>query len=92
MIFGSKEVIVVVGAHKIVENVEKALERIKKIAAPANAKRVKEKYGLNVPCAKIGTCINCDSKHRICNIVCIIERKPRAVDMKVVLVGEKLGL
>lgn len=42
MIFGPKKAIVIVGANKIVRNVEGALERIRQVAAPLNATRIRE--------------------------------------------------
>ena len=42
MIFGSKKAIVMVGINKIVENLDKAFERIGKVPAPLNAKRIRK--------------------------------------------------
>ena len=93
MIFGPKKAVIVVGVNKIVENVEKALERIRNVAAPLNAKRILEERGWELlPCVKAGTCVNCHAENRICNVTTIIEKKPRAIDITVVIVGEKLGL
>jgi hypothetical protein len=93
MIFGPKKAIIVVGVNKIVENVEKALERIRNVAAPLNAKRIWEERGWELlPCVKAGRCVDCDAENRICNVTTIIEKKPRAIDITVVIVGEKLGL
>lgn len=93
MIFGPKKAIVVVGINKIVENVDKAFERIKNVAAPLNAKRIREERGWELlPCVKAGKCVDCDAENRICNIITVIEKKPRAIDMLIIIVGEKLGL
>jgi len=43
MIFGPKKVIIVVGANKIVRNVDEAVRRIREVAAPLN---VGERLGL----------------------------------------------
>jgi L-lactate utilization protein LutC len=93
MIFGPKKVIIVVGVNKIVENVEKAFERIRNVAAPLNAERIWAERGWELlPCVETGTCVDCNAENRICNITVIIEKKPRAIDATVVIVGEKLGL
>jgi hypothetical protein len=93
MIFGPRKAIVVVGINKIVQNLDKALERIRNTAAPLNAKRIKKERGWEtLPCTEVGRCVNCDLENRICNITTIIEKKPRAIDMMVIIVGEKLGL
>ena len=87
MIFGPKKVIIVAGVNKIVKDVDEALERIKNVAAPMNAKRL----NMNVPCAVTGICSDCDSQDRICNVTTIIERRPVHTDVTVILIGEMLG-
>jgi len=93
MIFGPKKAIVVVGINKIVRNVEGALERIRKVAAPLNARRIREERDWELlPCVETGECVACNAENRICNITTVIEKKPRAIDSTVIIVGEKLGL
>jgi len=87
MIFGPKKVIIVTGVNKIVMDVDEALERIKNVAAPMNAKRL----NMNVPCTVSGFCTDCDSQDRICNVTTIIERRPVHTDISVILIGEMLG-
>lgn len=67
MIFGPEKVIVVVGANKLVEDIDEALKRIKKIA-PMNAKRNNHK----TPCTFTGKCENCNHPERMCNYTAII--------------------
>ncbi len=52
MIFGPDKVIVVVGINKLVRNIDEAVMRNERIAAPANAKRLNRdiKMILSVPC------------------------------------------
>jgi L-lactate utilization protein LutB len=93
MLFGPKKAVVVVGANKIVKDLAEALERIRNVASPLNAKRIrKERDWELLPCVKAGKCVNCNAENRICNITAIIEKKPRAIDITVIIVGEKLGL
>jgi len=85
--FGPQKVILVVGYQKIVEDLQEAIKRIKNVAAPLNARRVK----IDVPCAKVGRCVDCNSPNRICRVVMIHEGKPLLTDMLIILVGEELG-
>lgn len=85
--FGPGKVILVAGYNKIVEDVQEAIERIKNVAAPLNARRL----NIDVPCAKLGKCVDCNSPNRICRIVVIHERKPSWTDILIMLVGEELG-
>jgi L-lactate utilization protein LutB len=86
-IFGPGKVILVAGYNKIVTDMQTAMDRVKNVAAPINAKRLK----VEVPCAKTGRCMDCDSPHRICRVTVIHERKPFDADVLIILVGEELG-
>lgn len=85
--FGPKKVIVVAGVNKICQDVHRAYERIRLIAAPKNNKRL----GYENPCTVSGTCADCQSKNRICNVYSVIKKKPLAADITVVVIGEELG-
>ncbi len=85
--FGPGKVILVAGYNKIVENVQEGIRRIKNVAAPLNARRL----NIDVPCAKLGRCVDCNSPNRICRVVVIHERKPSWTDILIILVGEELG-
>lgn len=85
--FGPGKVILIAGYNKIVEDVQEAIRRIKNVAAPINARRL----NIDVPCAKLGKCVDCDSPNRICRVIMIHERKPSLTDILVILVGEELG-
>lgn len=86
-VFGPGKVILVAGYNKIVEDVPEAINRIKNVAAPINARRL----NIDVPCARVGKCVDCNSPNRICRAVVIHERRPSLTDMLVILVGEELG-
>jgi hypothetical protein len=88
MTYGPDKVIVVVGKNKIVQDVEAGFERIRAIAGPQNAKRLR----LDTPCTITGYCQDCNSPSRICNASIVTNRKPWGVkEMTVVIVGEELG-
>ncbi len=88
MIFGVKKVILLIGANKIVRDVNEAMDRIQDTISPFHAKNI----GLNTPCALTEACSDCDSPQRICNITTILLKKPPSVDFAIVLTGEDLGL
>jgi len=86
-VFGPGKVILVAGYNKIVEDVQEGIKRIKNVAAPLNARRL----NIDVPCAKLGKCVDCNSPNRICRVIVIHERKPSLTDIFIILVGEELG-
>lgn len=86
--FGPKKVIVVVGVNKIVENVERGLERVRNYAAPLHARR----RGWDLPCAKTGSCVDCRSPRRICCTVTVTEYQRVKGRITLILVGETLGI
>jgi len=88
MTFGPKKVIIIAGFNKITPDIDSALERIKRIAAPLNAKRL----NLPLPCAETGYCHDCKVEARICRITSIIQRRPNGTDISVYLMNEELGL
>jgi len=106
IVFGPRRVILAAGTNKIVNNVEEAIERIKKVAAPLNARRHMEhgignlirsipvtsgaKRPSGPPCALTGECFDCDT----CLICCytVILEHQLYPRIEVILVGEKLGL
>lgn len=87
MIFGPDKVIIVVGKNKIVDTVDKAIHRVKNVAAPKNAKRA----GFNPPCVTLNRCVDCVSKERVCNSLSIIEGQSDESRMKLFIVNEECG-
>ena len=98
IVYGPRQVIIVVGKNKIVNNINDAVLRVKQCAAPPNTQRLECK----TPCAVTGHCISldkenpficdgCASPQRICcNFV--ISAKQRHTDrIKVIIVDETLG-
>jgi len=88
MTFGPKKVVVVAGANKLANDAEDAVRRVKAWVSPANARRL----AFKTPCAETGMCCDCRSPERICRVVHIQERRPRLTNVRVLLVGEALGL
>ena len=87
MIYGPEHVIIVVGKNKIVDDADAAIERIRNVAAPLNAKRMQ----LNTPCVKTGKCMDCNSPDRICCSTVIMDRQVKPERITIILVNEDLG-
>lgn len=87
MIYGPDMVVVICGTNKIVKDIDEAIDRNKRIAAPINAKRLNR----NTPCAITGVCSDCSSPDRICNDYVVIRRQGLKDRIKVIIVGEEYG-
>lgn len=87
MIYGPKSVIVVAGINKIVKDLDQAVERVRRIAAPANSIRLDK----NTPCTKKGYCVDCKKDDRICCSYTVLGHQKQKNRIKVILVGESLG-
>ena len=83
---GPRQVLLVAGTNKIVNDVDDGIKRIKEKAAPLNAKRLKR----NTPCAESGICEDCDSAERICRVTSIVT-KPYKDRITIFLIDEELG-
>ena len=84
---GPKKVVFIVGMNKICDDIDGAMKRARNVAAPINAQR----FGLNTPCAKTGSCMNCKSPDTIC-CQFLITRFSRHKDrIHIILVNDNLG-
>lgn len=88
IIFGAGEVIIIAGMNKVCPSYEEAEERAQNIAGPLNAIRLKK----NTPCALNGNCAECISPDCICAVKAVIRLSMVPERIKVILVGEDLGL
>lgn len=87
IIYGPKNVILVAGTNKLVSDIAAAEDRLRNLAAPANAKRL----GCKTPCAETGVCMNCKSPGRICCSYTLLGYQRLPGRIKVIIVGEHLG-
>lgn len=87
MIYGHREVYIVVGKNKICKDYNSAIDRIKNIAAPKNAIRL----NLDTPCRHTGICNDCNSPNRMCNIEVVLHKNPSNASINIFLVDEELG-
>lgn len=87
IILGPEKVIIVVGANKIVDDLNAAFERIRQVA-PQNAKRI----GHHCPCVETGYCVDCDHPESVCNATSIIHNgRKHPGRYTVIVVAEELG-
>ena len=85
--FGPRKVIFIVGMNKVTKDVDAAMKRARNEAAPINAQR----FGLDTPCAKTGSCMNCKSPDTICCQFLITRYSKHKDRINVILVDEQLG-
>lgn len=93
--YGPSSVILVVGCNKIVKDIDEAIGRVKRLAAPANATRLH----CDTPCTEAGCCAGirgsmtagCNNERRICCNYMVSAYQRDQGRIKVILVGEPLG-
>ena len=85
--YGPRHVLLIVGMNKVCKTLDDAMSRARNEASPINSQR----FGIEPPCVKTGSCSDCKHVHCICcNIV--VTRFQRTKDrMKVILVDDVLG-
>ena len=88
LVFGPKNVIIVAGMNKVTSNIDTAIERARYIAAPTNAQR----FSVQTACMSTGTCGDCLSPSSVCASMLRTRICRPAGRIKVILVGEELGV
>lgn len=84
---GPKKVILIVGMNKVCVDVDAAMKRARNVAAPINAQR----FNLQTPCTKTGSCMNCKSADTICCQFLITRYSKHEGRIHVILVNDTLG-
>ena len=84
---GPKKVIFIVGINKLCPDVDSAMKRARNVAAPVNAQR----FGLDTPCSKTGSCMNCKSPDTICCQILITRFSRHKDRIHVIIVNDSLG-
>lgn len=98
IVYGPRQVVMVVGVNKIVKNIDEAIERVKCKAAPPNTVRL----NLDTPCSKTGKCVSlmkekpficdgCASEQRVCCNYVVSAHQRHKDRIKVIIVNEELG-
>lgn len=88
IVYGPKTVIVIAGMNKVVDDLDAAMERARKFAAPINKQRFPN---APAPCLVTGSCADCKSEGSICNQILITRSCRPFGRIKFVIVGEELG-
>ena len=86
--YGPKQVIVIAGKQKVVEDMDAAMTRLQTTAAPQNALR---RGKTELPCAKTGACVNCRHPLRMCCYFLKIGFARSPGRIRVLIVGENVG-
>ncbi|MBR3226505.1 MAG: lactate utilization protein [Atopobiaceae bacterium] len=84
---GPKKVVFVVGMNKVCDDVDGAMKRARNVAAPINVQR----FGLNTPCSKTGSCVDCKSPDTICCQFLMTRYSRHEGRIHVILVNDTLG-
>lgn len=84
---GPRKVIFIAGMNKIASDLDAAMKRARNVAAPINAQR----FGLDTPCSKTGSCFNCKSPDTICCQFLITRYSKHPGRIHVILVNDNLG-
>ena len=91
LMFGPKNVIIIVGINKVMPSLDDAIKRARNVAAPTNMQRVAGNGIRQTPCFGIGSCSDCNSTDSICSHIVITRLCNPPKRIKVILTGETLG-
>lgn len=87
LIFGPREVLLLVGINKIAKDEASAIARVRGTAAPINAAR----FDISTPCRKTGRCADCKSPDSICCTLTAMRVCRPAGRIHIILFGEEYG-
>lgn len=87
MIWGPKKVVLIVGTNKIVHDIDDAIKRNRRVAAPANVARLDRK----TPCLTTGYCTDCNSPEKICRAYSVITGQGNPDRMHIIFVDGNYG-
>lgn len=87
LLHGPEHVIMLVGANKIVADVDEGVKRIRTYACPPNAARLHT----NTPCELTGVCAECHAPQCMCCQIVVTRHSRHDGRIKVILIGEDLG-
>lgn len=85
--YGPRNVVFIVGMNKVTKDEEAALYRARNEAATINAQR----FPIDTPCKKTGSCANCKSPDSICCQFLTTRFSRHTGRIKIILVNENLG-
>ncbi|MBO5304822.1 MAG: LUD domain-containing protein, partial [Clostridia bacterium] len=82
-----RNVIVICGVNKIVEDISEGIDRTRNVASPPNCVRLNKK----TPCAVTGKCSHCNSPDTICKATVIQHHPTTNSNVKIILINKNLG-
>ena len=85
--YGPKKVVFIAGMNKVCKDDDSAMKRARNVAAPVNAQR----FGLDTPCSKTGSCMDCNSPDTNCCQILITRYSRHDDRIFVILVNDYLG-
>lgn len=88
LLHGPKHVIIIAGLNKLVKTVEDGIDRIRTSVCPV----IGDATGRKIPCAMTGVCSDCHSPECMCCNIVITRHSRYNGRIKVILVGENLGM
>ena len=89
MAYGPKSVIVMAGMNKVVKSQADAVSRARNIVAPTRTQYFPQ---LKTPCQINGACSDCTSTDCVCTYLVTTRMSKPAKRIKVILIGEDLGI
>lgn len=87
--FGPKNVLIIAGMNKIVNDLDEAYSKVRNYTAPVNSQRFSD---TELPCLLKGECFNCQNENSICCEFLTTRLSKPAKRIKVILVNESLGI
>lgn len=87
MLYGPRDVYLPVGKNKICTDLSAARKRITDVVAP----KISRSRNYRNPCKESGKCLDCSTADRCCRVEVILHKKPRDVNMHILLINEELG-
>lgn len=87
MIFGPKNVLLIVGMNKLTKDIDSAMDRVRNYASVLNVLRL----DCDTPCKTVGKCSDCISPQTVCCQVVTTRFSRTKNRIKIILVGEELG-
>ncbi len=87
LLYGPKQVFVLVGMNKVCTDIDSALKRVQTMACPPNATRLHAQ----TPCEITGSCGKCHSENCMCCNIVVSRHNRHAGRVKVILIAEDLG-
>lgn len=84
---GPKNILIVCGVNKIVEDISEGIDRTRNVASPPNCVRLNKK----TPCAVTGKCSHCNSPDTICKATVILHHPTTGKNVHIVVINKNLG-